>query len=81
MRLNRIKPVLEERGISQTWLAKRLGKSFGMVNVYACNLRLRTIIICPPHLKPQWEEYKDQFGFTASVFSSGKIEEPSIIIV
>lgn len=37
MKLNRIKPVLEERGISQTWLAKRLGKSFGMVNAYACN--------------------------------------------
>lgn len=26
-------------------------------------------------MKQQWEEYKDQFGFTASVFSSGKIEE------
>lgn len=37
MKLNRIKAVLEERGISQTWLAKRLGKSFGMVNAYACN--------------------------------------------
>lgn len=37
MKLNRIKIVLEERGISQTWLAKRLGKSFGMVNAYACN--------------------------------------------
>ena len=37
MKLNRIKPVLEERGISQTWLAKRLGKSFGMVTEYACN--------------------------------------------
>lgn len=36
---------------------------------------MRTIIVCPPHLKQQWEEYKDQFGFTASVFSSGKIEE------
>ncbi|MDR1003830.1 MAG: helix-turn-helix transcriptional regulator, partial [Prevotellaceae bacterium] len=36
MRLNRIKAVLEEKGISQTWLAKRLGKSFSMVNAYAC---------------------------------------------
>lgn len=37
MQLNRIKAVLEERGISQTWLAKKLNKSFGMVNAYACN--------------------------------------------
>lgn len=37
MKLNRIKDVLEERGISQTWLAKKLDKSFGMVNAYACN--------------------------------------------
>ena len=28
MKLNRIKDTLEEKGISQTWLAKQLGKSF-----------------------------------------------------
>ena len=33
MKLNRIKAVLAE----QTWLAKQLGKSFSMVNAYACN--------------------------------------------
>lgn len=37
MKLNRIKTVLAEKGISQTWLAKKLGKSFSMVNAYACN--------------------------------------------
>ena len=37
MKLNRIKVVLSEKGISQTWLAKRLNKSFSMVNAYACN--------------------------------------------
>lgn len=37
MKLNRIKAVLSEKGISQTWLAKQLGKSFSMVNAYACN--------------------------------------------
>ena len=37
MKLNRIKAVLAEKGISQTWLAKQLGKSFSMVNAYACN--------------------------------------------
>ena len=36
MKLNRIKAVLSEKGISQTWLAKRLDKSFSMVNAYAC---------------------------------------------
>lgn len=51
-----------------------LGKSI-VASTVARNLRLRTIIVCPPHLKQQWEEYKDQFGFTASVFSSGRIEE------
>ena len=32
MKLNRIKAVLSEKGISQTWLAKKLDKSFSMVN-------------------------------------------------
>lgn len=51
-----------------------LGKSI-VASTVARNLRLRTIIISPPHLCRQWEEYKDEFGFTASVFSSGKIED------
>ena len=37
MKLNRIKAVLTDKGISQTWLAKQLNKSFSMVNAYACN--------------------------------------------
>ena len=37
MKLNRIKAVLTDKGISQTWLAKQLDKSFSMVNAYACN--------------------------------------------
>ena len=35
--MNRIKEVLEEKGIKQTWLAERLGKSFNMVNSYVQN--------------------------------------------
>jgi transcriptional regulator with XRE-family HTH domain len=35
--MNRIKEVLEERGIKQTWLAERLGKSYNMVNGYVQN--------------------------------------------
>lgn len=37
--MNRIKEVLEEKGIKQTWLAERLGKSFSIVNAYMCNRR------------------------------------------
>ncbi|MFT4073840.1 MAG: helix-turn-helix transcriptional regulator [Dysgonamonadaceae bacterium] len=35
--MNRIKEVLKEKGIKQTWLAEKLGKSFKIVNSYACN--------------------------------------------
>ncbi len=35
--MNRIKEVLEEKGIKQTWLAKKLGKSYNMVNGYVQN--------------------------------------------
>ena len=36
---NRIKEVLEEKGIKQIWLAEKLGKSFCIVNSYVCNRR------------------------------------------
>ena len=36
---NRIKEVLIEKGIKQTWLAEKLGKSFTIVNSYVCNRR------------------------------------------
>lgn|GEM_PF-107175 len=35
--MNRIKEVLEAKGISQTELANRLGKTFNMVNLYTTN--------------------------------------------
>ena len=37
--MNRIKEILEIKGISQTWLAKQIGKSYCIVNAYACNRR------------------------------------------
>ena len=37
MKLNCIKEVLDEKGISQTWLAKKLDKSFNSENAYVCN--------------------------------------------
>ena len=41
--MNRIKEVLDEKGIKQTWLAEKLGKSFNMVNAYAHNRRQPTL--------------------------------------
>mgnify|MGYP001345350405 CR=1 FL=1 len=35
--MNRIKIVLKEKGIKQTWLADKLGKSFNTVNGYVQN--------------------------------------------
>ncbi len=37
--MNRIKEVLEEKGIKQIWLAEKLGKSYNMVNGYVQNRR------------------------------------------
>jgi putative transcriptional regulator len=31
--MNRIKEVLQEKGIKQTWLAEKLGKSFNINNL------------------------------------------------
>jgi putative transcriptional regulator len=35
--MNRIKEVMEEKGIKQTWLSERLGKSYSQVNGYVKN--------------------------------------------
>ncbi len=35
--MNRIKEVLDRKGIKQTWLAEKLGKSYNMVNGYVQN--------------------------------------------
>lgn len=46
--MNCLKEVLEKRGIKQTWLAVRLGKSFCIANSYVCNL-------CQPSLDVLFE--------------------------
>src|SRR5574344_1362892 len=51
-----------------------LGKSV-IASTIARNMKLRTIVICPPHLCKQWEGYREEFGFTGSIYSVGKIEE------
>ncbi len=37
--MNRIKEVLDDKGIKQTWLASKLDKSYNMVNSYVTNKR------------------------------------------
>ena len=41
--MNRIKEVLEEKGIKQTWLEEKIGKSFSQTNAYVCNRRQPSI--------------------------------------
>jgi len=41
--MNRIKEVLKEKGISQTWLAEKTGKSYNTINEYARNVRQPSI--------------------------------------
>jgi putative transcriptional regulator len=35
--MNRIKQVMEDKGIKQTWLSEQLGKSYSQVNGYVQN--------------------------------------------
>lgn len=35
--MNRIKEVLADKGIKQTWMTEKLGKSYNMVNSYVQN--------------------------------------------
>lgn len=52
-----------------------LGKSI-IASAIARNLDMNTVIICPPHMIPEWEDYKEDFGIRGSkVFSSGAIKE------
>lgn len=37
--MNKIKIVLEKKGLTQTWLSGELGKSYNMVNAYVQNRR------------------------------------------
>lgn len=50
-----------------------LGKSI-IASGIAANLDLKTIIIAPPHLVKQWEDYSYEFGYNTRVYSSGRIE-------
>jgi transcriptional regulator with XRE-family HTH domain len=37
--MNRIKEILDLKGVKQTWLSQKLGKSYNMINAYVQNRR------------------------------------------
>lgn len=41
--MNRIKEILESKGIKQTWLSDKLDKSYNMINSYVQNRRQPSI--------------------------------------
>ncbi len=51
-----------------------LGKSI-IASAIAKNLSNNTIVVCPPHLIDQWEEYMNIAGVPAKVISRGKIQD------
>lgn len=51
-----------------------LGKSI-IASAVAHNFNLKAVIIAPPHLKHQWEDYHNEFEFHARIYSSGKIDQ------
>lgn len=51
-----------------------LGKSI-IASAMAHNLRFKTIVITPPHLEEQWDDYRYDFDFNAKIYTSGKIEQ------
>jgi len=66
-----------------------LGKSI-IASTIAYNLGLKVIIIAPPHLKSQWEDYSYDFWINAKIYGSGSVgkaieeddgEKPKLIII
>ncbi|MDP3974042.1 MAG: helicase-related protein [Candidatus Daviesbacteria bacterium] len=52
-----------------------LGKSI-IASAVAHNADLKTIIIAPPHLQEQWDDYQEEFRLPgARVFSSGAVDD------
>ncbi|MDH6343750.1 putative transcriptional regulator [Parabacteroides sp. PFB2-12] len=67
MELNRIKEVLDEKGIKQTWLAEKLGKSFSSINAYACNRQQPSLEVL--------HQIAEILGVTASELLINKIKK------
>lgn len=51
-----------------------LGKSI-IASTIAHNLNRKTLIIAPPHLKAQWDDYRSSFNFNGFVYTTGEVEK------
>ena len=51
-----------------------LGKSI-IASTIAHNLKLRTIVICPPHLEEQWKKYLLTFEVNSNIYTSGSVHK------
>ena len=50
-----------------------LGKSI-IASTVANNLNLQTFVICPPHLKTDWDDYLFEFDVNKKIFTTGKLD-------
>lgn len=46
-----------------------------IASAIAKNLDIKTIVIAPPHLREQWEDYKFDFWFNALFYTTGEVEK------
>ena len=51
-----------------------LGKSI-IASTVAHNLDRKTLIVAPPHLKAQWDDYRSSFNFNGFVYTTGEVEK------
>jgi len=70
--MNRIKQILDEKGIKQVWLAEKLGKSFNMVNSYVQNRRQPSIETLFKVAELLGVEAKDLIASKNQIDSSGR---------
>jgi len=77
--MNRIKDILENKGIKQTWLAEKLGKSYNMVNAYAQNRRQPSLELLFEIARILQVEAKDLLG-NNQVISNNRTENDTINI-
>jgi len=56
-------------GLGKTITATALAKMFEE------DFFLETLIICPPNLKPMWEEYKIRYALNAKIISIGEVQK------
>ena len=51
-----------------------MGKSI-VASAVAHNLGMKAMVIAPPHLTDQWNDYRYEYDFNAKVYSSGNVEK------